>query len=187
MADFDKFCTTGEPEIAPGNTSALPNVKTLGIKWLMTEDHFSYGNYEYDSSTKWTKTSILSQAPRLYDPTGFLTPLCIKPKLILQQIWSLLYGWKDVIDPSSEEAREWDKWLRDVLPNLHKIKIPRVLIPGLDKDIARVQLHTFCDASAIAFGCVSYTRVLYRDGSVYTNIIQSKNRVKSRKVSINVF
>ncbi|UYV76227.1 hypothetical protein LAZ67_13003093 [Cordylochernes scorpioides] len=60
--------------------------KVLGICWDKREDCFSC-EIPVAIPPKITKRSILSCLAQIYDPIGFLSPILIKPKIILQKVW----------------------------------------------------------------------------------------------------
>ncbi|KAJ8974436.1 hypothetical protein NQ317_014481 [Molorchus minor] len=62
-------------------------IKVLGLKWHPSLDIFTY-NVGF-SDRPCTKRTILSELARIFDPLGFLTPLTLFAKLLLQQLWSL--------------------------------------------------------------------------------------------------
>ena len=69
----------------------LSSTKTLGIKWNALMDTFSYTFVSIAQTSKITKRQILSSIAKLFDPAGWLAPLIIKAKILMQQLW--LEGW----------------------------------------------------------------------------------------------
>lgn len=51
----------------------------------------------------------------------------------------------------------------------------------LSKQISKVEIHGFCDASLKAYGSCIYIRATYLDGSVSCNLIAAKSRVEPIK------
>jgi hypothetical protein len=60
---------------------------------------------------------------------------------------------------------------------MHHLKFPRVLKKELPETYESIQLHVFADASKVAFAAVAYIRILYKDGSVYTNLVMAKSKI----------
>ncbi|CAH8290098.1 unnamed protein product [Schistosoma intercalatum] len=86
----------------PGSTERIQ--KTLGLYWHTQFDCFAFDVNLPERPI--TKRGILSCASSLYDPLGFLAPLSLTPKRILQQLCRKNYGWDEMID---EESRlSWE-------------------------------------------------------------------------------
>ncbi|UYV60640.1 hypothetical protein LAZ67_1001743, partial [Cordylochernes scorpioides] len=60
--------------------------KVLGVCWDKREDCLSC-EIPVAIPPKITKRSILSCLAQIYDPIGFLNPILIKPKILLQKVW----------------------------------------------------------------------------------------------------
>ena len=88
----------------------LPVERALGIFWCVESDTFQFRITLKDLSA--TKRGVLSTINSIYDPLGFLAPLLLPGKLILQELCRQ-GDWDDPI-PEAIKAR-WDKWRRDIL------------------------------------------------------------------------
>ena len=132
------------------------SVKALGIRWNAVTDSFYFSIKEPTAAmtANWTKLHFISFSHQIYDPLGFLLPVLLAAKLIIQDCWALKLDWRDSA-PSSMVER-WTKWYED-LSLLHDITVPRVLFPVFNTDII-IQLHIFADASEHFFCSVAYTR-----------------------------
>lgn len=85
---------------------------------------------------------------------------------------------EEMDEPLAGSARDWFSELTD----LTALQIPRcLLVKG--KQIDTVSLHTFADASEVAYGAVVYARYCYQDGSISTNIVAAKTRVAPSKAT----
>ena len=177
MIGFEKYLST--IEYAPGTESKLPQVRTLGQQWDMINDRMTYTAYKIDKNAQWTKAACLSQAHKIFDPLGFLTPVLLQNKLFMQGLWKRETTWKDPI--TAEEEREWETWLQN-LPQLSELYFDRKILPGDPDNFKSVQMHVFCDASKEAHAAVAYIRLEYKDKSkTYTNFIMAKNKVTPHK------
>ncbi len=178
MVSFDSY--VAETTYAPGTEQKLPQVRTLGQQWNMVGDYFTFGDFEINHETKWTKAACLSQAHKVFDPLGFVCPLMLEARIFLQSLWVKDFGWQDKI--TQEEIEQWNKWLPN-LARLKELQFPRVLLPGLPGNFADLQVHVFSDASKEAYAAVAYVRLRYSDsGEVYTNFIQAKNKIVPKKI-----
>ena len=165
--------------IGPNQEMSFPTLKALGILWHTGRDDFSFPDGDKVGLAKkaeldTTKRSILRQEARLFDPLGFISPIIIAAKMILQKCWAEGKGWDDPVPDSIR--LDWEKWVEGaaLLPD---ITLPRVLIPDAEKVIKTVQLHCFSDASKHAYATVIYCRTQYADDSVYINIVASRARL----------
>ena len=110
----------------------------------------------------------------VFDPFGFVAPVVLTAKKILQDLCRLKLGWDDEVP--TEHSVRWQKWLLD-LPKLSQFSIDRCFKPAGFKDITSSQLHHFSDASEIGFGSVSYLRLVDNSGRIHCTILQGKSRL----------
>ena len=128
----------------------LPSERTLGLLWDCEADAFKFKfRYENDGATK---RDILSSVMKIFDPLGFLAPITIEAKMILQDVWRQAIDWDQELP--REILSRWEKWAAD-LPIISKLLIPRCLWSQFDENS---QLHAFSDASSSAYGAVVYLR-----------------------------
>ncbi|XP_050296650.1 uncharacterized protein LOC126736367 [Anthonomus grandis grandis] len=146
--------------------------KTLGISWIPTSDCFIYKLQLEDSLTNSvTKRSILSFISKIYDPLGFLGPIIIRAKLIIQQLWKLQLSWDENLP--IELHSQWCEYKKQLF-NINTIQIPRqVLIKGANL----VELHGFSDSSESAYGCSVYLRSINNVGAIDCRLYFAKTRV----------
>ncbi|KMQ86917.1 gag-pol protein, partial [Lasius niger] len=126
---------------------------TLGLQWHPREDAFSFRVTPVEPG-RITKRSVLSQTARLFDPLGWLAPVVIGAKIIIQALWLQQLEWDEPVTPGDERA-----WLRiqAELPALGEIRVPRwIHTRQADR---RVELHGFADASERAYAAAVYARI----------------------------
>ncbi|XP_055922514.1 uncharacterized protein LOC129953385 [Eupeodes corollae] len=148
---------------------------TLGISWNPRADEFIFSykpNWVY---TKYTKRSILSLSSSLFDPMGLLSPIIIRAKILLQQLWIEKFDWDENISPNLET--EWRQFMTD-LNSIQNLPIPRYVF--LENNI-RFQIHGFADASMKGYGCCIYLRSIDNSGSVGVKLLVAKSRVAPAK------
>lgn len=69
-----------------------------------------------------TKRSVLSIASKLFDPLGFIEPVTVKAKIMIQELWKQNIIWDQ--DLPNEHKEHWLKWLKDI-DNLTSFQVPR--------------------------------------------------------------
>ena len=105
-----------------------------------------------------TKRDMLSVLHSIYGPLGFAAPVMILPKLWLREVKDL--DWDEVF--CADEQNRWSKWINS-LQELKTSTIRRCIKPSLT-EIESFVLHHFADGSSMAYGAVSYIRVVDLDG-----------------------
>ena len=150
--------------------SELPSIKALGVRWNAESDTFGY--YRSDAQLEIaTKRNLLSVIARLFDPLQLLAPFIIKAKFLLQQAWMAGLEWDEEFPAAmGNQAKEWVRELTLV----EEFEVPRCLHKGSPQETS---LHTFADASKLAYAAAVYIRHVYLDGSVSIRIVVAKARV----------
>lgn len=128
-------------------------IKTLGLLWNSATDTFQFKVSLQGTKPTISKRTILSEASRLCDPLGRLTPVVVKAKILLQDLWASGVGWDEKLNSKFEER--WSNYKLE-LPQLEKIKINRWTHYTSQ---AKIELHGFCDASNQAHAAVLYSKV----------------------------
>ncbi|KAL9958369.1 hypothetical protein ACROYT_G035375 [Oculina patagonica] len=154
------------------NADALPIERTLGIHWNMESDMLTF---KVVPKTKpFTRRGILSVTSSIYDPLGMVSPIVLPAKKLLQDLCKQKLGWDEEI--SDEESQRWQTWLSD-LPLLSRVALPRCLKSTDFGRINTVELHHFADASQIAYGTVSYVRLVNEEGQIHCSFLVGKSRL----------
>ena len=149
-------------------------VNTLGLVWHTTDDTMSLAQKVLSlDHPSVTKRVVLQQSSKIFDPLGFTSPVTIRAKLLLQQLWQKKLPWDNSLP--SEHQQLWQTLSQD-LQQLHTISIPRCYWKNGSSTDAPVELHIFCDASTKA-----YSSVAYFQQSNKTSFIISKAKVASLK------
>ncbi|XP_011858324.1 PREDICTED: uncharacterized protein LOC105555890, partial [Vollenhovia emeryi] len=148
--------------------------KILGLKWLPQEDTFAFSTRNSLIEGRLTKRLVLSEVAQILDPLGFASPVVIKAKILLEELWLHKLQWDDPL-PSQLSAR----WLiiREELTSLAKLSIPRWLNTWSD---SQVELHEFSDASQLAMTAVIYISVHDSNGATFS-LVCSKTKVAPLK------
>ncbi|XP_055585541.1 uncharacterized protein LOC129738386 [Uranotaenia lowii] len=144
-------------------------IKILGISWEPLTDKFRFDFCPQMNKGPITKRNMLSNIARLYDPLGFVAPIVVRAKVMLQQIWTLSLDWDDEVP--LELQNSWTRYLEE-LPFLSNLRIDRHAF--FDQNI---ELHSFADASETAYGACVYGRSIGPNGEVKVSLLAAKSRV----------
>ena len=152
--------------------------KILGVVWNFETDRF-----EFNVSIKekpLTRRGLLSAVSSLFDPLGFVAPVILLAKLLLQDLCRKKLAWDDPI--SDDDQVLWRKWTRE-LPLLAEVYVARCFVPtDFENDqMYEIELHHFADASLSAYGTVSYLRLIDSNGNVYCSLVFGKSRLAPLK------
>ncbi|XP_066599948.1 uncharacterized protein [Prorops nasuta] len=150
-------------------------VKTLGLRWQPHEDAFFFSNPPNLLSSVVTMRSVMSEVARLFDPLGWISPITITAKILLQDIWILKCSLDEVMP--EEIIQRWVNYCNS-LSELNTITIPRWLAVT---STSKTELHGFADASKRAYGAVVYVRVSDESGPAKISLLASKTKVSPIK------
>lgn len=150
-------------------TSENEVTKTLGMSWNPTQDHFLF-RFDLPDISIPTKRSILSIVAKIFDLLGLLSPIVIRCKILLQEMWVQNIGWDEPLN--SNLINLWLQIKQD-LSYIHNIEVPRYVLTA---ENTLGEIHGFADASQRAYGCCIYYRV-FIDGSYKTTLLIAKSKV----------
>ena len=149
-------------------------VNVLGLQWNVKTDslQFAANTVIPQNHTLITKREILQQSSKIFDPLGYLSPVTIQAKLLLQQLWLRNVEWDEPLPQPLQ-----DRWITVAteIQYATNISINRQYL-SIEDPITVDQLHIFADASTKAYGAVAYIRSGSR-----TAFIMAKTRVAPLK------
>jgi len=131
-------------------------VSLLGLLWSTSTDtimfppkQFLFATHEHSV----TKRAVLQIASKIYDPLGFLSPITIQAKILIQGLWQSGVDWDEPIHQTHRKT--WFHIAKD-LQETTNITIPRCYftLPSNQS----TELHVFSDASMKAYGAVAFLR-----------------------------
>ncbi|XP_023247631.1 uncharacterized protein LOC111643689 [Copidosoma floridanum] len=125
-------------------------VSTLGLQWLPSSDSFTFKPKGMLVGHEITKRIVLSEIVRLFDPLGWIAPIIVSAKIVLQDIWLLSLGWDELL-PDDLQSR-WTRF-RSEMQQISLISLPRWL-GGLEAE--EWHLHGFADTSKRAYAAAIY-------------------------------
>ncbi|XP_023248350.1 uncharacterized protein LOC111644041 [Copidosoma floridanum] len=148
------------------------SVKTLGVHWSPAHDQFRFSCRDVaELSAASTKRTVLSNIARLFDPLGWLSPVTVGAKILMQDLWIQKCDWDS---PLPAEIRErWYEYCKS-LANLPSLAVDRWL--GVAGNCS-LQIHGFSDASSRAFAAAVYLRVDGGDRHIKVSLLAAKTKV----------
>lgn len=154
----------------------LPMERALGLQWCIETDTFKFKLKVKQQPH--TKRGMLSVISSVYDPLGFLAPLILPAKLLLQELHRMKCDWDDPIPQTFQH--KWNKWLTD-LEKVADFKVNRCIKPKGFGRIVSAQLHHFSDASENGYGTATYLRMQNIEEMVHVAFLFGKARVTPLK------
>lgn len=149
-------------------------IHALGLLWNPQADTFQFKLLPSPSDSN-TKRAVLSKIAQIFDPLGFLSPVIIRLKIFLQELWAVKIGWDDSLPPC--QLQTW-KYLMHSLKGLDAIVIPRWINTS---KTATIEFHGFCDASQLAMAASIFVRVIKTNGSIAISLVCAKTKVAPLK------
>ena len=154
--------------------------RPLGIHWNIENDTLSVRVILQDSPL--TRRGVLSTVSSVYDPLGFIAPIVMVGKLILQALTRDLADWDDPVPDNL--LPQWQKWRTEII-ELRHLHVDRCLKPAQFGYLTNVELHHFSDASSLGYGQCSYIRSTDDNGKVHVAFLMGKSKVAPlREVTI---
>ena len=134
--------------VADNNT--LVNI--LGLRWNPTTDELTIATKPSPLANDHlvTKREVLQDLSKVFDPLGFIAPVLIRAKLLMQQLWKCKLAWDE---PLNENLQlEW----KEIATNLKEATRLSVRRCYSDMPMQQPVIHCFADASPKAYGAVVY-------------------------------
>ena len=151
-------------------------IKTPGIVWNPTQDVFLFkvAHVEWDTFDKnnVTKRQLLSDISKYFDPLGWLSPVSIQLKQMMQKTWEASANWDDKLPDYL--VKTYLGW-RSKLSSLKEMKLKVWVL--LDGFTDKVDVHLFCDASEKAYAACIYIFVSTNDGTTKSCHLVAKTKV----------
>ncbi|XP_066596569.1 uncharacterized protein [Prorops nasuta] len=151
--------------------------RVLGIYWDHGDDSFRF-RVSPSSIVVLTKRILLSENAKIFDSLGWISPIVITLKQLMQSTWLLKLCWDEEI-PEPVQS----KWLKCYaqLRDLQSLRIPRWT--GRTPNTRKRELIGFCDASELAYGAVVYERITDENGHLSLHLVMSKTKVVTIKTT----
>ena len=150
--------------------------RALGLQWFIQADVFKFTISLKEKPC--TRRGILSTVSSIFDPIGFVAPVLLEGKSILQELCRRNLGWDD---PVPEDIRtRWCTW-KSELRELEALSIPRCYKPKDFGPVVKSELHHFSDASFKGYSQCSYLRMVNSQGKIHCSFVFGKSRVTPLK------
>ncbi|GBM11178.1 hypothetical protein AVEN_207717-1 [Araneus ventricosus] len=172
----EKFNLRGWKYTGDGDPEQVTSV--LGLIWNRREDELKINldwleTYELEIVSK---RVILSVTHRVFDPVGFLCPVLLKSKLMLQKMWKDNIPWDREVEDNMK--LEFLKWFEELI-SLKNLSVRRCFHPASSGQHC-ISVHTFCDASQFAYAAAVFVRIECAD-VVQVNLLAATSRVSPVK------
>ncbi len=154
----------------------LPMERALGIHWCVESDQFKFKVNLKDRPH--TRRGLLSLVSSIFDPLGFLAPVILPAKRIMQDLCRLKYSWDE--DLPDNVINSWKRWISG-LQQLEKFGVNRCVKTKQFGASVFAQLHHFADTSEDAYGTTSYLLLRSATGEAQSTLIMAKARVTPLK------
>ena len=146
----------------------------LGLRWDPSTDTLSMTSSKNNSTPHLgTKRSVLQVSSKIYDPLGLLSPVTVKAKLLMQDLWQQQLEWDEPLP--HELSTQWHTIANDI-KEATTITLPKRFFPDTEVQPTVPYLHVFADACPKAYGAVSYIT----SGS-QSSLVMAKSRVAPLK------
>lgn len=154
----------------------LPIERALGVQWCIESDTFKFVVSLKDRPC--TRRGILSTVSSIFDPLGFVAPVLLEGKAILQELCRQNLDWDDPVP--EEIQKRWLKWKSEI-KELKNVEISRCYKPNDFGHVVKAELHHFSDASFKGYGQCSYLRMVNQENQIHCSFVIGKARVTPLK------
>ena len=160
-----------DPSLSSDSTSHPPEewtfyqedyISTLGLTWSTSADCFFFKAKPMQELSKVSKRAVLSAISQLFDPLGWLGPIIITAKVLMQNLWITGINWDESSWRNFEKARA----------DIESIKIPRWIGAC---HTSRLEVHGFSDASERAYAACLY--LVVNNDETTSSLMLAKTRV----------
>ena len=125
----------------------LPIERALGALRNVEKDVFQFEVLKPDKPAP--KRGILSAISSLYHPMGFVCPVVLEAKNIIQRLWKLQLPWDDPV-PECELAH-WERW-KSELSALTQVQIPNYLNLKMLRQLYYTLIYPCLNYGAMCWG-----------------------------------
>ena len=155
---------------------SLPMERALGVQWCIESDTFNFTISLRDRPC--TRRGILSTISSIYDPLGFVAPVLLEGKTILQELCRNHTRWDDPV-PDDIQSK-WFKW-KSELHDLQSFAIPRCYKPINFGRVVRAEIQGLRAVQSLEIGKQEWQNLLlFRTRKCSSHALESSNRPEAR-------
>lgn len=188
LQKWNSNCNTVQRKIGKHDMQGNPTepikindcIKVLGVSWNRDSDNFQYMLNLIEPKEPITKRQVLSVIARLYDPLGWIAPVVVVAKILIQKLWQSRLEWDDCL--TEELLSQWQTF-KNSLVDLTQLEIPRWLNVTSDSN---TELHVFSDASRSAYSAAVYSRTIDKSNQVHVHLVTAKTKVAPIQKEISI-
>ena len=146
--------------------------KVLGLRWDPSKDVLTFAQRTIPITCHVTKRFVLKHSSQIYDPLGLLSPVSVRAKILMQEIWKQKLDW-DIPLPENLH-KVWNCIAKD-LNTVTQITFSRQYLSNPTESEKR-RLHIFVDACMASYGAAAF--ICDKEES---RLVMAKNRVAPLK------
>ena len=153
--------------------------KVLGVRWNNQSDQLIFELStvaEVVFSVIPTKRSVISFIGRFYDPIGFMSPVTIRFKVLMQELCKSQLTWDEPLEGATLQT--WKNLTSDLMKS-KPMTIERYYFAD-HSQVTEYQLYGFCNASMVAYAAVIYL-VAVTPSRKFSSFVVAKTRVSPLK------
>ena len=172
--------TYTDPTLSTEQLSQPDEHKVLGVRWNIQTDQLIFELSAIAESTVTLlpiKRKMISLIGRFYDPLGFLSPIVIKFKVLVQELCRSQVNWDEPL--TGEILKKWKDLNTDLMKS-EPVAMDRHYFTEYNQT-RQYQLFGFCDGSTIAYAAVIYLVEVTSTGK-HSSFVVAKTRVSPLKV-----
>ena len=126
-----------------------------------------------------TKRNVLKILSSFYNPMGFMQPIILGLKILMQNIFKEKLDWDEML--SQKLLKDWHNCLTKLEKLGSSEKHRRFEIGNNNNPVVKRELHCFCDANLNGYeGCI-YVKTIYKSWKISVKLLSSKSRVAPLK------
>ena len=147
------------------------SVNVLGLRWIPALDKLHLAAKPILTSDHLvTKREVLQNLSKVFDPLGFVAPVIIRAKMLMQTLWQQKVTWDEPLQDNLQV--QWKDIANDLKTATQLSVSRRYLAARMSSPV----VHCFADASQYAYGAVVY---FTQDNEV--SFVAAKTRVAPLK------
>uniref|UniRef100_A0A1I7UDU8 Integrase catalytic domain-containing protein n=1 Tax=Caenorhabditis tropicalis TaxID=1561998 RepID=A0A1I7UDU8_9PELO len=158
----------------PAIVASADSIKLLGYQWDRKTDTFTVKIAQLEILHP-TKREVAALLASTFDPLGFVSPIMVPFKRLIQKIWETDVTWKQLIP--AELVKDWTK-LRYAFAD-RTISVPRPILQ--DFDVGEIELLVFTDASQDIYAANIYVYQIVEGAPPHCRLLTSKSKIRPSK------